>query len=351
MTDEVLFTYYSHLSESLLGYNEYAALSSSTSLNDMVASLSTTSLARYVADVGDAPSPEALLGACKLRISHVLNRMLVENTGATFRWLRLLQHRYMIENVCLVLLNVIRNAGAETNELLAECHPAGLFEGLTAVAASDSLRDAIVFLHESTPLGAYFALSAESAQSPSPADVEEMRCAGLARWLEAVNAESQNMGEQTFWDLGEVLATEADRMSYSVALGRVASGAAAKDGAENPELIARKLMPRLGRMHPAGQLDMLRADSVDGVRAVAEAVPELRSAFAAAAASPGLMADDAFVQAEAAALRPTMASLGSAAPAYAWLRLAEIEARNLAWIAECVVAGQQDAAMVAVACE
>lgn len=135
----------------------------------------------------------------------------------------------------------------------------------------------------------------------------------------------------------ELLAFEADRRVINITINSFGTSLTKEERA--------RLFPTIGKLYPAGNNILARADELEQVKAVCENVSEYRGFFDsgnAAGATGEASADqleDKMFKEEARINKILTIQQFSFAAFYSWCKLKEQEIRTLAWIAECIAQG------------
>jgi V-type H+-transporting ATPase subunit d len=140
----------------------------------------------------------------------------------------------------------------------------------------------------------------------------------------------------------KVLSFEADRRTINITINSF-----------NTELTKEqraRLFPTIGRLWPAGNNALARADEIDQVRQVCDAVADYRSFFPGSSGvgdhgddlSVASQLEDRFFQTEVQYNKEAFLQQFQYGVFYAYMKLKEQEIRNLTWIAECIAQDAKD---------
>lgn len=150
--------------------------------------------------------------------------------------------------------------------------------------------------------------------------------------------------------MDRILSFEADRRTINITINSF-----------NTELTKEqraRLFPTIGRLFPAGNNALARADEIDQVRQVCENVSEYRAFFdtSASAGSHGnggagaddgessmvAQLEDRFFQTEVHLNKQAFLQQFQYSVFYSYLKLKEQEIRSITWIAECIAQNARD---------
>ncbi|CCM01874.1 uncharacterized protein FIBRA_03945 [Fibroporia radiculosa] len=268
-------------------------------------------------------------------------------------------YAYMIDNVILLITGTLHERN--TQELLERCHPLGVFETLPALCVATNVEELYRTALIETPLAPYFR-ECLSAADLDDLNIEIIRNTLYKAYLEDFYTFCTSIGGPTADVMQRTLAFEADRRSINIAINSF--------GTELSKERRAKLFPAIGRLFPAGNNALARADDVEQVRQACEGVSEYRAFFES---SPGgssraqnggasestarLLGDygdgledlgaageleDRFFAYEVHLNKMAFLQQFQYGVFYAYLKLKEQEIRSLAWIAECIAQDARD---------
>lgn len=200
-------------------------------------------------------------------------------------------YEYMIENVMLLLRGTL--SGRNVNELMAQCHPLGMFKESTmkSIPTFEASARGYAELYETvlvdTPVGPYFQryLDSQAAQVSNAGEVrtvleevqiEILKNSLMKLYLEDFYAFCEKMGGDTADVMCSLLRAKADRYSISITLNSF--GTPLNDPAMR-ETDRKKLYPSIGELYPAG-IDLLsRVDEDSKLVAALSSFPAYRTMF------------------------------------------------------------------------
>jgi V-type H+-transporting ATPase subunit d len=200
-------------------------------------------------------------------------------------------YEYMIENVMLLLRGTL--SGRNVNELMAQCHPLGMFKESTmkSIPTFEASARGYAELYETvlvdTPVGPYFQryLDSQAAQMSNAGEVrtvleevqiEILKNSLMKLYLEDFYTFCEKMGGDTADIMCSLLRAKADRYSISITLNSF--GTPLNDPSMR-ETDRKKLYPSIGELYPAG-IDLLsRVDEDSKLVAALSSFPAYRAMF------------------------------------------------------------------------
>jgi len=237
---------------------------------------------------------------------------------------------YMIDNVVLIVAGTLHER--EMQDLLAKCHPLGMFDSIATLAVATTMRELYRLVLVDTPLAPYFS-GCISSEDLDEMNVEVMRVTLYKAYLEDFAALCERQGGATSKLMMDVLSFEADKRALQITINSLGTDLSREDRA--------KLFPRLGSLYPFGHAELAAADDIEQVRAAAEKVPYLAAIFSRVPFGSDATALDRAFYEEAVKRCMLMFELQFHYGVYwAYLKLREQEIRNLMWVSECVAQDQ-----------
>lgn len=181
-----------------------------------------------------------------------------------------------------------------------------------------------------------------SATDLDDLNIEIIRNTVYKAYLEDFYNFVTTLGEPTTSVMHKILSFEADRRTINITINSF-----------NTELTKEqraRLFPTIGRLWPAGNNTLARADEIDQVRQACDTVADYRP-FLTGSSSVGDHSDDLsiasqledrFFQTEVQYNKEAFLQQFQYGVFYAYMKLKEQEIRNLTWIAECIAQDAKD---------
>jgi V-type H+-transporting ATPase subunit d len=336
---------------SFLKDSDYHHLSQCETLDDVRLNLSETDYAEPLADMPTLmPSSLQKVAVDKLVVEFQYLRSQAVEPLATF--LDLITYEYMIENVMLLLKGSL--SGRDINELMAQCHPLGMFKGsvMRSIPTFESTPRGYADLYQTvlvdTPVGPYFAqfLQESSMNGGSSrnvleeVEIEIIKSSLIKFWIEDFTAYVHKLGGETGALMGELLAVRADTNAINITLNSF--GTPLNEPAMRVS-DRKRLYPAVGFLYPAGTSMLADVADEDELGRVLDLFPQYGAIWNIHAAGTGEKGiDDAFYERDVQMNELAFEGQMQFAIFYAYVKLKEQEIRNLVWISECILQAQKD---------
>merc|ERR1719183_2316581 len=169
---------------------------------------------------------------------------------------------YMIENIMLLLKGAL--SGRDINELIAQCHPLGMFNDSTMRSIptfepnSKGFADLYQTVLVDTPVGTYFAMFLQESSHKTGGEVrnvieeveiEIIKSSLIKYWIEDFSQFVEKLGNDTSVIMGDILNVRADTNAINITLNSFGTPL------NEPTMRSsdrKRLYPAVGHLYPAG---------------------------------------------------------------------------------------------------
>ncbi|CAE6494179.1 unnamed protein product [Rhizoctonia solani] len=320
----------------LLTQSHYANLTQCESLEDLRMQLAATDYGNFLANEPLPISTSTIAEKATQVLVDQFNYLRNNAVEPLSKFLEYMTYAYMIDNVVLLITGTLHERN--TNELLQRCHPLGVFDTMPALCVATTVEELYQTVLVETPLAPYFR-DCLSASDLDDLNIEIIRNTLYKAYLEDFHTYTQSLGGPTAEVMDRILSFEADRRTINITINSFGTDLSKEQRA--------KLFPTIGRLFPAGNNQLAKADEIEAVKAVCEYVPQYRSFFDPGASGRAdddgaASLEDRFFATEVHLNKLSFLQQFQYGVFYSYIKLKEQEIRSITWIAECIAQDARD---------
>jgi len=329
---------------------DYHHLTQCETLEDIRLNLTESDYADSLAD-SSSITPSGLQAAAVSKLVSEFQYLRTQAVEPLSTFLDFITYEYMIENVMLLLKGTL--SGRDINELMAQCHPLGMFKESTmrSIPTFESNAKGYADLYQTvlvdTPVGPYFALflqesaakGGESRNVLEEVEIEIIKSSLIKYWIEDFHQFVTKLGGETAVLMIELLKVRADTNAINITLNSF------NTPLNEPAMRAsdrKRLYPAVGHLYPAGTTMLADVSNEEELGNALELFPQYSSIWSVHAVGSEKSIDDAFYERDVQMLELVFEGQMHYASFYAYVKLKEQEIRNLVWISECILQQQKD---------
>eukprot|EP00558_Chaetoceros_sp_UNC1202_P003340 CAMPEP_0197243484 /NCGR_PEP_ID=MMETSP1429-20130617/8924_1 /TAXON_ID=49237 /ORGANISM="Chaetoceros sp., Strain UNC1202" /LENGTH=355 /DNA_ID=CAMNT_0042703719 /DNA_START=94 /DNA_END=1158 /DNA_ORIENTATION=+ len=325
---------------SFLADADYHHITQCENLEDVKLNLTETDYSDALADMTSI-SPSDLQKVANEKLVTEFKYLRTQAVEPLSTFLDFITYEYMIENIMLLLKGAL--SGRNINELLASCHPLGMFKDSTMRSIptfepnSKGFADLYQTVLVDTPVGPYFAMFLQESSNAmggevrnviEEVEIEIIKSSLIKYWLEDFAQYAEKLGGETAVMMGDILKARADTNAINITLNSF--GTPLNEPAMRSS-DRKRLYPAVGHLYPMGTSMLSDVSSEEELGRVLELFPQYASIWNIHAAGTDKSIDDAFYERDVQALELAFEGQMHYGVFYAYVKLKEQEIRNLVW--------------------
>jgi len=356
------------LKQGLLTPDDYRRLQQCDSLEDIRSALEETDYGSFLQDEASPLSLKTIATELRKKLANELQFIRSQSTGKLVRFLDYISAEKMIDNLITLLQGALNKRPIP--EILAQCNPIGMFQGMKIIATADTTQSYDELYRTiliETPIGTYVEKFLEDSRLNEPAsgqkgvdelggllstvDLEVLRNVLKKNWMEDYyHYCNDEIRGETAAVMSHILKSEADLRTLSVTLNTLVS----QDATDRFALFSS-----IGYLYPEATMKLRTAYDLEAVRKALDGHGRYKYIFESVKDfyAPD---EDERQQISSVGHLKTLEDLmykemgiiyeGAFEPQqhfgvfYSWVKLREQEIRNIIWIADMIIMDKKEQA-------
>ncbi|KAH8335360.1 hypothetical protein KR074_000253, partial [Drosophila pseudoananassae] len=310
----------------MLKHSDYLNLVQCESLEDVMISIQGTDYGNIF--TGDNhPSVDVIEVSLRDRLLQQYNYIRGHATEPLTTFLEYIRYPHMIDNVALLIAGL--NNRKSMKRLLKMCHPLGFFDSLAAIEVASNSAELFDMVLIDTPIAKFVAPELIS-QNLLSNDVEVVRATLYRYYLEHFYTYCMSLGGTTATVMADLLAFEADRRSITIAVNALQSDMRPDE--------RMRMFPSCGYLPHAALHGMATAPDTERIREICNSFVTYGKMFDNIERDvDGMITlEDRFLMVEAKKNVQSYMQQFHFGVFYSFIRLKQLECRNIVWISECI---------------